>query len=262
MSLVLTRAPIFVVGYRISFGDAIRNGRLVVVNAALSGCEQSSLGSGRAPNTRSVDFWINDRSTDLSRVGTPPDVNSGSWHRVAVSAVRLLDLVNRHGPARYVKVDLEGHDSVVLNELFDSGELPDFVSSELHSISPFCALVTAGYTSFNLVDGPTVSTRFRGLPIRTLEGLCNHAFPYGSSGPFGSDIPSPWLSADDAFEELRILGRGWLDVHATKLVPSVALSSTPLRRGAWRARSGGVYLNSAIRSLARGWSLKSAINTP
>jgi hypothetical protein len=100
--------------------------------------------------------------------------------------------------------------------LFLSNIHPPFISAESHSIAVFAHLVSLGsYNAFKLVDGHTVSTKYKNHPIRVGDQSELYSFPYHSAGPFGEDIAGDWMSADDLFQLLSLVKLGWKDIHAT-----------------------------------------------
>ena len=125
-------------------------------------------------------------------------------------------IINQYGSPFYVKIDIEHFDQFVLEEMFEANIRPKFISAECHDISVFAALVSLGkYNAFKIVDGGSVATRYKSHPIETREGSETYSFPAYSAGPFGDDIPWPWLPASQFFYVLSSAGLGWKDVHAT-----------------------------------------------
>jgi len=120
-------------------------------------------------------------------------------------------------PPYYIKIDLENYDHVILMELFRNNIYPKYLSAESHSIDIFALLVTFGrYTSFNLVDGASVSSLYANHTINTFDTVKSYSFPYHSAGPFGEDVKGPWMAPNDFFRHLAIEQLGWKDIHATK----------------------------------------------
>jgi hypothetical protein len=84
-------------------------------------------------------------------------------------------------------------------------------------IDVFCHLVAMGYRKFKLVVGSTVHVDFRNHQICTIDGESKRfSFKRHSSGPFGDDIPGPWLNQEEAFDQLLAHGLGWIDIHARR----------------------------------------------
>jgi len=145
----------------------------------------------------------------------------------------VLDVIAAYGKPTYVKIDIEHYDEVILEALFSNDIRPLFISAESHSIEVFALMVTAGkYKAFNLVDGRSVSTRYRRHTIRSRDGEQLYSFPHHSAGPFGDDIIGSWMTPNNFFQYLASEGLGWKDIHAsTEIEPDPACTGLPLRRG-------------------------------
>jgi hypothetical protein len=166
-------------------------------------------------------------------------------------------VIRRHGQPHYLKIDIENADIVCLRALRNL-TVPCHVSAELTEEALVRELVGLGYRRFKLVEqvshlpigggsGPegwrtafhyALLTR-RAIPYRILRRTLGFqrlarwsrpsrrfpglAFPPGSSGTFGEDIPSGWISADEVLALWRTQNRIWAeyrrdfwsDVHAT-----------------------------------------------
>ena len=67
------------------------------------------------------------------------------------------------------------------------------------------------------VDGASIESRYRNYNITTYQGVIQHSFPHHSAGPFGNDISGPWMTPDNFFRVLALVGLGWKDIHATNI---------------------------------------------
>jgi FkbM family methyltransferase len=191
------------------FAEAIRRGDLVIKNIALA--EDDS--------DQETSFWINRRYPLCSQLPRPSDEDLEFFEETRVRQRSASSIVREHGPAHYIKVDLEGVDKLILRDLFENGIRPPFISAESHSIEVFCLLVCAGYTSFNIVQGRTVPQEYRNARIETASGQDIFSFKEHSAGPFGEDLRSPWVDADVLVRRLAVVGLKWKDIHATTLIP-------------------------------------------
>ncbi len=195
---------------RTRFAEEIAAGRLRLEEAAI----WSSAGTVTFHVNEANDHWSSIEPGWAGREDTPT-------RAVEMPAVTLEMLFARHGVPHYLKIDVEGVDAIVLDQLRDLPSKPAFVSVEdcrfgFHYIA---ALAEAGYVSFALVDQSQVpAMRDPALP---------YAFPKGSSGPWGDALPGPWQERV-AFERLyettvrdrkgnRIAPRShWFDIHARR----------------------------------------------
>jgi FkbM family methyltransferase len=194
------------------FRSFVEEGRLVILNCALS-----------RDTEEPVTFFVHRRHHVLGQLPAPAADRMSEYEAITIPARKPSGIVAEHGPAHYVKIDVEHYDEHVLADLFDHAIYPAFISAESHAIEVFASLVArGGYRLFNLVDGPSVPVRFASHPIRTAQGLEEHCFPPHSAGPFGEDLPDPWLSPNDFFAVLGGAGLGWKDIHAARFRPGSA----------------------------------------
>jgi len=199
--------PSLAEGIRRLFAGEIRRGLVVVENCVLTADSSLQL----------VPFFVHRSNHVLSQFPPPaPDV-AGEYLEMALPARPLKEVFSEHGEPYYVKVDLEHYDALILEALFREEIRPPFISAESHSVDIFCLLVTSGkYRAFKLVDGSSVSQRFGNHSIKGKNGDVRYSFPPHSAGPFGEDIPGPWLTATNMFKLLAYQGLGWKDIHATQ----------------------------------------------
>jgi FkbM family methyltransferase len=191
------------------FDSDIGKGRLQILNVAISDRP------GRAK------FYVNLENDHWSSLDTTWAGRDGStFEEIIVECVTLRELFARFSVPYYLKIDVEGADRTVLEQMQGSEELPLFVSVEDCRLGfDYMRIMAAcGYNAFKLLDQSTVpQLRDRGT---------GHAFPAGSSGPFGDDLPGQWLSHDGMLEHYaktvrdragnRIAPRNhWWDIHCT-----------------------------------------------
>lgn len=148
--------------------------------------------------------------------------NDSAVEAVEVECVTLAMLFERHGVPKVLKIDVEGVDHVVLDQLRGAPLLPQFVSVEdcRFGYEYMAVLQACGYADFKLFDQSTVTS--------FTDPLTGHRFPAGSSGPLGPDLPGDWLSYADmvATYERTVRDRQgnrlatrdhWWDIHCTRL---------------------------------------------
>jgi FkbM family methyltransferase len=199
------------------FQSAIASGDLTIVNKAIS--EQRG----------EADFWICDQLSEWNSFDRESATRMGyTAHHVRVPTLPLADLFQEFGVPYFLKVDIEGHDSVAIRDI-DPGNAPPLVSMEISSVDNFMLLKSKGYTRFKCVQqgcfkevvSPRLSLRsalsallieakssplanalrqaYRRLrPARSNPVTAgNWSFPPGSSGPFGDEAPGEWRSVDE-----------------------------------------------------------------
>jgi FkbM family methyltransferase len=229
------------------FPDAVREGRLTILNVAVAG------------EPGEVEFWINEDHPEWSALDVASAARGGHRHRkVTVPAVRFSDLLQRYGVPHYLKVDIESADHFCLDGLRDVG-LPDYLSVEVSDVALVDACQALGYRRFMLVEqssllpindwsGPMgwtdqwarILTAHRAWPFRLIRKLVGYPrvramgqrskrfpdrdFPIGSSGDFGSNLTGRWITANEVkslwhrhYQHWSSHGREfWCDLHASR----------------------------------------------
>ena len=136
------------------------------------------------------------------------------WEPVVVPTACLSDIIAERGFPEFIKVDVEFYDSKVLHDLLLNEIKPKYISVEAQEIDAYCFLVALGYRQFKIVDGASVPDLYRDVEIERLNGdVLRWTFPYESSGPFGDDLPGPYLDKLRALFMLMRHGLGWVDIH-------------------------------------------------
>ncbi len=220
------------------FISEVMAGRLTIVNCAV------------AKVTGETDFWISEKTEWGSIVPSLAARDYRKICKIRVPAMRFEQLLDSYGTPRYLKIDIEGMDYLCIDAL-KGRRLPQYISaeSECLGIDEVCniaetpsileKLVSVGYTKFKLVSqhdltplsreavDRSVDAEYRALVKREIEKECGWEFLPGSSGPFGSSIPGPWMHPEEAawvYGRCRELlrdrfgeaGSGiWFDWHAT-----------------------------------------------
>jgi FkbM family methyltransferase len=198
------------------FGAAIGEGRLSIVNAAIG------------PKPGDATFFVNRDNDHWSSLDIGWAGREGSrCQEIAVQCVTLLDLFDEFGVPHYLKIDVEGADQDVLEQLPGTALLPLYVSVEDCRFGPryMEIMSSCGYDGFKLLDQSAVSQM-----AKTITG---HTFPAGSSGPFGGDVPGRWLAYDDMMASYSTTVRDrqgnrlaprtrWWDIHCTNIGSAAA----------------------------------------
>lgn len=192
------------------FAEAITTGRLSVIEAAIG------------DHDGEVTFHVNlDNhhwsSMDINWAGR----DDSACQAITVQSVSLASLYARHGVPHFMKIDVEGADMLVLEQVAANQALPDFISIEdcRFGFDYARILSHAGYETFQLVDQSGIAG--------TIDPACNHVFPDGSSGLFGPDLPDDWEAYPDFIETyattvrtregVRLAPRTrWWDIHAAR----------------------------------------------
>jgi FkbM family methyltransferase len=193
------------------FAAEIERGDLALVNAAI----------WNVPGE--VTFHVNLDNDHWSSIDTGwAGRDNSRMQAITVRSITLGELFAEHGVPFYLKIDVEGVDLQVLEQLTTLDRLPARVSVEdcRFGFQYLEILKAAGYDGFKLLDQSTV-------PDLT-DDTSGEAFPKGASGPLGDEIAGDWIGYEEMVELYartvrdrdgnRIAERThWWDIHAAKV---------------------------------------------
>lgn len=159
------------------FSSDISSGRLVILNAAITDCIKDCV------------FYINTENHHWSSL----DINWATRNNTnvmpcSVKGMTLRHIVELHGCPFFLKIDIEGGDIAVLNQLLEISLRPEFLSIEdcRFGFEYLELLQKIGYRRFKLSNQALVPQ---------MEDLAiDHHFHLGDSGMFGDDLPGQWLA--------------------------------------------------------------------
>lgn len=193
------------------FRTAIDERRLIILNAAV----WKKSGEATFFINLDNDHWS---SLDANWAGR----DDSPCTEIDVQCVTLASLFDEFGVPHYLKVDVEGVDQSVLEQLSVADLLPLYVSVEdcRFGLRYMEILASSGYNGFKLLDQSTVT--------KLTDPTTGRHFPAGSSGPFGGDVPGQWLSHQDIVALYSSTVRDhagsrlaprthWWDIHCTQL---------------------------------------------
>lgn len=188
----------------------VTSGQLVVLNVGIA-----------AHNGLST-FYIDPVYSEWSSFDQELGSRSGEGATVVVATASLADVLREFGCPHYLKVDIEGHDLLTLEQLEGTACRPTYVSVENGHPPMLEALVRMGYDAFKFINQATVPEMTLPRPAREGRDIA-HAFPFGATGPFGEETPGDWLPAEEVETRIRAYWgipdrdaniHGWFDLHA------------------------------------------------
>lgn len=240
--------PDFIGQVTARFPDAIRDGRLVLLNIAVA-AEDGEATFYLSEGNRGVWSSLDPELAAREALGT---------REVRVPARRFRGLLREYGVPYYLKIDIEGADRLCLEDI-DGGDAPAYVSFEASEgrLDDLFLLARAGYTRFKLIDqlggfrqavppplhstalarailsrharrllrelplvGPWWRRRRRAAEVAHSAGV-QPEFPVSSSGPMAEDTDGAWRSIEDVTWAWQYFVRqttssNWYDVHAAR----------------------------------------------
>ena len=187
------------------FEHLVDSKRLVIENVVLIANQPEEISTSS--------FYIHKSNNLISSV-QPKDKERDSYSEFQILASTPCNLVKKYLKfgyiLKYIKIDLEGYDAEILQNLFQNNISPQYISCEAQNFGPVAALLANNsYKGFKLVDSAKVN-RLKWVKPDGIES----PFAEHSSGPFGEDIPGPWYLPESFFLYFGIHGPGWFDVHA------------------------------------------------
>ncbi|HEX8164155.1 MAG TPA: FkbM family methyltransferase [Beijerinckiaceae bacterium] len=196
-----------------TFRDEIAAGRYTLLAAGL----------WSAPG--SLPFYVNLDNHHWSSFDRAYGCREGTrFEVVPVQCLTIADVIAAHGMPRYMKVDVEGADRIVLKGLEAFSPRPPFVSVEEYGVAAVDDLAALGYSRFAFV--PQHAKRLHRPPKPAREGrYAERAFTMLDTGLFGRELPEPWMDYGQAREAFVATVRRedgtwtgpegeWFDVHA------------------------------------------------
>lgn len=187
----------------VRFEKEIQEGRLTILNVAV------------APSNGEIDFYCGDEkndwgTTNLEFVDRNKNVYGLTQEKIVVESRAFEEVLAEYGTPYYLKVDIEGSDSLCLEGLKKVSDRPKYISIEpdqksIESAKEQISLMQSlGYDRFMLVNQALLK-RVK-CPVPAREGVTlDWQFSTLSSGPFGQDLQGEWVDADELISRFKKL---------------------------------------------------------
>jgi FkbM family methyltransferase len=159
-----------------------------------------------------IDFYVNDQKDDWGTISKEfASRNEGLGTSNTLTRVRCTTfqtILRQHGVPYYLKIDIEGADTLCLVALLEFEDKPKYISIETglnsfeETFTELSLLWNLGYRDFKIVNqalNENVS-----CPNPPLEGsFVDYRFDGTCSGPFGEEAPGEWMPVEDTFARYR-----------------------------------------------------------
>lgn len=201
--------PVLAREVAVRLSGAVAAGRLIIENV------------GIASTAGTLPFYVNHDNDEWSsfdkELGTRDNTK---YEVVTVPCVNARTLLERHGVPYFIKIDIEGFDHHVVRAVGSFQPKPKYLSVEDNGFESLLELHNIGCRSFKFLD-QVEKWRIK-LPNPPLEGeYAEGSFGAATSGPFGEEVPGPWMGLDEAslyyLTHIRPPGVGltgnWWDIH-------------------------------------------------
>ena len=202
--------PELVVKSKLRFSKEIKEGKLTIVEGAI--VDKSKV------QDKSIIFYKNEDNSEWGTIvkeWANRNENLRTTSKIIeVPTIDFRKCLEEFGIPHYLKIDIEGMDIICLESLLDFDKKPNYVSIESEKvsfgklISEFELLESLGYDQFKLINQADIAKLNE--PIESIEGgYLNYKFKVGSSGLFGSDFQTPWLSKETALRKFKWIFYGY-----------------------------------------------------
>lgn len=186
------------------FESEIKNGKLIIVKGAIIDFTLNE------SENSTINFFKNKNKTDWGTVvkswANRNEMLGTSNEIIEVNTVNFSKCLKQYGIPYYMKIDIEGCDTVCLKALTEFEVKPDYLSIESDKIyfnsikEEFNLLTKLGYTSFKLINQAKIKKQKQ--PLNSLEKKdIEYSFLLGTSGLFGKDLPYEWLNKKQILSE-------------------------------------------------------------
>jgi FkbM family methyltransferase len=190
------------------FKDFIDSGKLVIENVAI-------IDDG---NIEKINFFIK-KGKGITSTLFPENPDKLEKQEVKCGKASLLIKkyleIYKISEIEYIKIDIEGADHLVLNDLLINNVLAKNLSVECHKHEVIELLLKTQYKSFKFVKGGDLFFK-ENVKITTKDNnkkIIN--FDKHSSGPYGDDIPGDYYDKNSILPFFLNNGLGWIDVHCS-----------------------------------------------
>ena len=192
-----------------TFEKEIESGDLVLKNIGIT------------PEAGVQDFFINKENREWSTFYRDAAMNwgEGKYEMVQVSTITPSMLFYEYGIPDYLKVDIEGFDIYIAEELRNLKQKPQLASFEANNRTLMRNLLLAGYDSFKIVDQSLIGEQSY-LINDHIYTFSNH-----NTALFGDDANGLWLNFENTmylynrFENCSfgtsVKPGHWWDIHAS-----------------------------------------------
>lgn len=174
------------------FNRFIENQELILINKCIVGSGSEGL----------MTFYIHKYDSVLSTLEKPAK-HLSDYEIIFVESITYNDILENYGCPDCLKIDIEGYDKVIINDVVNTGKLPNYISFENCGIETLKKILDLDYyQSFNIVSF------YNFEKIYKANEKIYHV-------PLDQTILSPWLSKKDILNVYFKMPESWFDIHMT-----------------------------------------------
>ncbi|HNS17386.1 MAG TPA: FkbM family methyltransferase [Bacteroidales bacterium] len=198
--------PDLVMHCKAKFAEEIKASQLHIVDGAIT-----DMPAGETMGT-TVKFYKNINNSVWGTISSEwADRNATlgtSSEIIDVPVISFSQCIEEYGIPYYLKIDIEGMDTVCLKTLLTFTLKPSYVSIESEKVHfkklkvEFALLRRLGYDRFKAIQQEGISKQL--VPFDTKVGpYVDYHFQEGSSGLFGEELPGEWKNYRNIINEYR-----------------------------------------------------------
>lgn len=192
------------------FSKEISEGRLTIVEGAIVDEDQLKNKTIKFYKNQNVSVWgtvVQDWDIRNKKFGTSSEL-------IEVPTLDFRKCLEEYGIPYYLKIDIEGMDTICLNALVHFENKPSYVSIESDKVNfenlehEFDIFNQLGYDSFQLINQLKITKQKE--PKDSKEGkYVGYTFESGSSGLFGTDLRAKWVNRKSALSTYKWIFYGY-----------------------------------------------------
>lgn len=191
------------------FKAELESGKLIIKEGAIIEIKNTDKTTKFYKNTN-VSVWgtvLNNWADRNEHLGSSNDI-------IEVPVVDFSECIKEYGVPYYLKIDIEGMDTLCLQALLNFKERPNYISIESEKVSfkkleeEFNLFKKLGYKKFKIINQKKI--KFQNEPKNSNEGIfSNYKFEEGSSGLFGSDLRCKWINYKKSILKYKFIFLGY-----------------------------------------------------
>ena len=191
-----------------NFKQFIDSKKLIVENIALTNNE----------DVKEINFYISKENDVLS---TLYPYDASKFYMEKIRCEKASSLIKRFlknyniSEIEYIKIDIEGADKLVLDDLLKNNILAENISIECHDSEVLELVLNSPYKSFKFVESGDLAFKENIEVVTKYEKKKLINFDIHSSGPYGDDIPGDYYNKASILPYFLNKGLGWKDIHCS-----------------------------------------------
>jgi hypothetical protein len=148
-----------------------------------------------------------------------PPLNKENYQRTTITSMTPANIIKKYrnklgvNEIEYIKIDVEGYDHIILDNLFKNNIYPKYISAEVHDSKVINLLLNSPYKSFKFLEGNEIGNTIKKIKfLNRKQESVEIDFAQHSSGPYGDDIPGKYYTRDSIINYFLNNGLGWKDI--------------------------------------------------